>query len=352
MNQLPANSELKYAHVGRNYGYGCQLHDTYGTECTSSNADWCADRWCIVNPNNCVFKTRPVSYTSNTGDFFSYETCNSNFNGNSWVGRCRCASPYGNSFCQCGTTGVVNTGIVNTGTVNYGGSFALNWIGTDPSILSYCQGDCDNDASCPAGSTCVQRTNGVPVNVPGCSVGDSTVVARRDTDYCSNPGTGIVNTGVVNTGVVVNTGYSTGSSGCPCVINGVNQQPANSELKYAHVGRNYGYGCQTHDSYGTECTSSAADWCADQWCIVDKNNCNFKTRKVSYTSRTDDYFSYETCNSNFNGNSWVGTCKCKSPHGNSFCKCGTDEVADHASHLAVGYGFALSCVFLVASLVA
>jgi len=218
--QRPASGELEHAHVGRKYGYGCQAHDQHGTDCTE---DWCADQWCIVDPDTCIFKTRAVSYTSNTDDYFSYETCNPNFKGNSWVGHCRCAAPYGNSFCECGET-----------------------------------------------------------------------IRKME---------------------------KAGTDGCQCIKGtGVIQRPASGGLEHAHVGKKYGYGCQAHDQNGADCTE---DWCADQWCIVDPDTCIFKTRAVSYTSGTHDYFSYETCNPHFRGNSWVGSCRCAAPYGNSFCECGS-----------------------------
>merc|ERR1711937_676712 len=92
--------------------------------------------------------------------------------------------------------------IVNTNA--YTNAYALNWVGVNPGVLGVCQGDCDNDASCPGTSVCVQRTNGMPVVVPGCSLGDSGSVARRDTDYCSNPGGGGVYTNPVVTNTIVN----------------------------------------------------------------------------------------------------------------------------------------------------
>jgi len=63
----------------------------------------------------------------------------------------------------------------------------LTRLGAAPSNLDVCQGDCDIDADCPGASVCVQRTNGQPAAVDGCSTGDSGSSARADTDYCSNP---------------------------------------------------------------------------------------------------------------------------------------------------------------------
>lgn len=65
----------------------------------------------------------------------------------------------------------------------------LEWLGADPDTLTVCQGDCDNDSDCPAGSVCVDRENGAPAAVEGCDIGDSGDSARSATDYCSNPAT-------------------------------------------------------------------------------------------------------------------------------------------------------------------
>jgi len=66
---------------------------------------------------------------------------------------------------------------------------ALKWLATEPEVgsLEVCQGDCDNDDECPGASKCVQRTNGQPAVVEGCSAGDSASSTRDKTDYCSNP---------------------------------------------------------------------------------------------------------------------------------------------------------------------
>lgn len=63
---------------------------------------------------------------------------------------------------------------------------ALNWIGSDPSVLTVCQGDCDADGDCPGASKCIQRAQKTD-GVEGCSEGDSKTEARKATDYCSNP---------------------------------------------------------------------------------------------------------------------------------------------------------------------
>jgi len=64
---------------------------------------------------------------------------------------------------------------------------ALEWLGADPANLAVCQGDCDNDGDCPGASECIQRTNGSPAAVAGCTTGDSGTSGRADTDYCNSP---------------------------------------------------------------------------------------------------------------------------------------------------------------------
>lgn len=65
----------------------------------------------------------------------------------------------------------------------------LSYVGQDSTDLEFCQGDCNADTDCPGTSLCVQRTNGEPASVEGCSVGDS--VSHPDTDYCTQPDPGI-----------------------------------------------------------------------------------------------------------------------------------------------------------------
>jgi hypothetical protein len=89
------------------YGSGCKAHDAGYDSCnTSTNLadgqadDWCQDQWCFVDPNSCKFKAIKVSYTA-ADNYFAYETCDANFAGNGWVGRCKCVGAYDNSYCTC-----------------------------------------------------------------------------------------------------------------------------------------------------------------------------------------------------------------------------------------------------------
>eukprot|EP00928_Gymnodinium_smaydae_P007212 TRINITY_DN125_c0_g1_i27.p1 TRINITY_DN125_c0_g1~~TRINITY_DN125_c0_g1_i27.p1 ORF type:complete len:111 (-),score=5.79 TRINITY_DN125_c0_g1_i27:167-499(-) len=54
---------------------------TYAQVCATANDtadgqsnDWCKDKWCIVDPKNCAYKARAVSYTAAADDYFSYKT--------------------------------------------------------------------------------------------------------------------------------------------------------------------------------------------------------------------------------------------------------------------------------------
>lgn len=85
-------------------------------------------------------------------------------------------------------------------------SYALNYIGENPSSLTYCQGDCDKDSDCPSGSECVKRNNGNPAIVAGCSTGDG--LSRPNTDYC----TGVANIGT-NGYTTTDSGYRTRTTG-------------------------------------------------------------------------------------------------------------------------------------------
>ena len=118
---------------------------------------------------------------------------------------------------------------------------------------------------------------------------------------------------------------------CPCLPAPANPQQTSVEGKPAYPGEvaAYGWGCAAHDAGYDACNTSsnladgqADDWCQDQWCIVDPDNCSVRNLGVSYTA-ADDYFSYEACEANFAGNGWVGRCKnCDAPFVNSYCTCG------------------------------
>lgn len=108
-----------------------------------------------------------------------------------------------------------------------------------------------------------------------------------------------------------------GTTGCPCLPGDTQQTAATGKPAYVGTVPAYGYGCKAHDKGEDTCataTDTAAgepnDWCLDEWCQVDPENCaGFKTRLVTYTTVTTDYFSYETCDTTFEGNGWVGRCE-------------------------------------------
>merc|ERR1719223_1090245 len=96
------------------------------------------------------------------------------------------------------------------------------------------------------------------------------------------------------------------SSGCVCLEKSSDSLPnPDVNVSGSVVTAEYGWGCVAHDEGKGDCENGTHDWCSDMWCIVNESSCEFKTREVTYTL-ADDYFSYETCNSNFTGNSWVG----------------------------------------------
>lgn len=64
-------------------------------------------------------------------------------------------------------------------------AYEVRW-GHNESALGMCEGDCNKDTDCPEGSTCVQRSNGEPTAVEGCTSGDE--LQQLNTNYCSNPG--------------------------------------------------------------------------------------------------------------------------------------------------------------------
>jgi len=118
-----------------------------------------------------------------------------------------------------------------------------------------------------------------------------------------------------NCGDDYNTSFCTcgGLNCCPCLQGSTQQEAAAGQPAFVGEVASYGYGCMTHDKGKDVCATAEDtadgephDWCLDQWCIVDKDNCDMKTFPVTYTAATDDHFAYATCNADFVGNGWVG----------------------------------------------
>ena len=61
------------------------------------------------------------------------------------------------------------------------------------------------------------------------------------------------------------------------------------------------------------CTGDGVpDWCEDQWCYVDPNNCNLPSFQSGIANVRAEglQFSYKACNEAFTGNTYVGHCQC------------------------------------------
>jgi len=103
-----SDTNVNVTDSGTRYGWGCLAHDAGKGSCADSGdtadgeaKDWCLDKWCIVDPQSCEFRTRRVGYTAATSVQFSYETCGttgSPFAGNSWTGTVACIDKP-TSFC-------------------------------------------------------------------------------------------------------------------------------------------------------------------------------------------------------------------------------------------------------------
>merc|ERR1740129_1649475 len=127
-----------------------------------------------------------------------------------------------------------------------------------------------------------------------------------------------------------------GDSSCPCILPAQTQAVADGMPAYVN-GTTYGYGCKAHNDFMDDVCKTltdtapgeANDWCKEKWCIVDPQNCAFKTgpgRAVAYSAATDDYFSYETCDpDNFDGNGWIGRVAC-TDEPDSFCTAGSSPL--------------------------
>lgn len=113
-------------------------------------------------------------------------------------------------------------------------------------------------------------------------------------------------------------GSPTGMTTCPCVewVNLNNYQVSNV-IRYTPKGQSTGYDyplnygnlqCQAHDSgLAPFCDgTSPPAWCTQKWCYVDKSTC---TGVVAYKSflfeNSDAYYSYQTCGSSNEFESWT-----------------------------------------------
>ena len=61
------------------------------------------------------------------------------------------------------------------------------------------------------------------------------------------------------------------------------------------------------------CTGDGVpDWCEDQWCYVDPNNCDVPSFQSGIANVRAEglQFSYKACDEAFTGNAYVGNCQC------------------------------------------
>ena len=122
--------------------------------------------------------------------------------------------------------------------------------------------------------------------------------ASCDTTFCGNDWVG---QGVECAGV----------SGCPCTAkNGTTMVTSGTWMEdVPNIGDwcsawdgDFNYCAGGGDSFGSE---FGADWCADDWCYVDPDDCDKDTYPSTYFNETA-YFAYGTCDTTFCGNDWVG----------------------------------------------
>ena len=90
-----------------------------------------------------------------------------------------------------------------------------------------------------------------------------------------------------------------GDPTCPCInatalLDGLSTLSAMPAVDYGSLE------CQSWDATRLECTANAPDWCAAQWCYVDRDACRNATFLIHATKDypTLDsllYYSYGTC---------------------------------------------------------
>jgi hypothetical protein len=363
--------------TGTTYGYGLKAHNLgKGKECTGTGVkpDWCAQKWCIVDRQNCKFKVREVGYTKNRFDVFSYETAyTTNYKGNSWIGMLTCFD-LTNSHCTV-TENTAMKGSASCPCVLPAQKQARA-VGkpefVDKTVYGYgCGNHDENPDDSSSCATATDTADGKPndwcrhkwciVDYKNCDkktryvsyTGSKTDIFSYETcntNFKGNGWTGKVAcldrpnsfcTAAVNTAMA-------GQAACPCILPAKTQTQASG--KPAFVDKTpYGYGCGQHDMYrvGAACLTAndtanglANDWCLDNWCIVDAKNCNLRTRQVGYTANVSDVFSYGTCDANFKGNSWTGTVQCNS-NSKSFCTAKENSADSSDSRQTLVFGVAM-----------
>lgn len=385
-----ANAATESWVTGTTYGYGMKAHNqgkgTCATATTASKVfgqknDWCDMKWCIVDRQKCKYKTREVGFTANRFDVFSYETAQNmvTFRGNTWIGTIKCldrinsycttavnVAMTGRASCPCvlpAQTQVQATGkpeFVQNTPYGYGcgnhdqhpddkstcavslltaAGKADDWCASKWCIVDY--------ANCDLHTRYVSYTGALT---------DRFSYETCDTNFKGNGWTGKVTcadransfcTAAENT-------LMTGQSTCPCILPAKTVKMAVGKPAFVK-NTPYGYGCGHHDQYGSDCLTAndtanglAKDWCLDKWCIVDKKNCNLKTRAVGYTLNVSDVFSYGTCDTTFKGNSWTGTLACNS---NKLSFCTKTENAADSSDTQRSLVFGVAMVLALAATV-
>jgi len=353
-NQQPADESEGKAYVGADFGYGCKEHDAQSDFCKEATDtafgqpnDWCLNEWCIVDPETCDQKVRGVSYTLASDDFFSYEACNPEFAGNGWVGYCKnCEAPFTDSFCTCGglegckciestmqqvpsdeTPGKAYVGEAEA--YGYGCMAHDAGHGSCKGAANTADGEANDwclDAYCIVNPlTCNLKTRAVSYSL---NAGDFFSYETCNASFTGNSWVGFCK----NCEAPFSDSFCTcgGLEGCKCIESTMQQVPSDETPGKAYVGvaEAYGYGCMAHDAGHGSCEDAANtsdgeanDWCLDAYCIVNASTCNLMTRALSYSLDAGDFFSYETCDDGFRGNSWVGFCRtCEAPYSdNSFC---------------------------------
>jgi len=102
---------------------------------------------------------------------------------------------------------------------------------------------------------------------------------------------------------------------CPCTGNGGVSDGSTYPVSIGNT-------CDAWDNMGSYCTDASSasygsDWCTDDWCYVDPDNCDEPVYKSSYFPGVTLYFSYKSCDPTFAGNTWVGFCECTGNEGAS-----------------------------------
>jgi len=299
-----------------NWGSSCAAWndgDGKWPACVSeSPPDWCTDAWCYIDTDACSVKHHPQpSIYGTDGDelAWSYDACNKDFGGNTWVGFPSPpppAPPPGTAGCPCVDTSSLFTGYIRP---RHWGDSCVAWdsvSGTSPDLTTAWGGVCF-----PALNNLTSAPNNLTSAVPDWCSDEWCYVDPTTCDVGSYPSAlGTVQAaGLAWSYKTCNASFTGNSWVGDCECTGVTGVFNGTERP-----TNWGASCAAWndgDGKWPQCVSETPpDWCTTKWCYVDTDACAVKHHlQPSIYGKPGSgnlTWSYDACDKNFAGNTYVG----------------------------------------------